>query len=195
MDAAQFVARWGKSAASERSNYQSFLIELCDLLGVPRPEPAVEDNQQNAHVFERAVRFDNLDGTHSTGYADLYNRGAFVCETKQGVEADDQRELLSTAQQTAAKAKKKGHGTRGSKGYDDTMRRAAGQAQQYARALPADEGRPPFVLVVDVGHSIELYSEFSQTGGAYVPFPDPENGAQAPCRRLESGRGAGQHAR
>jgi len=38
--------------------------------------------------------------------------------------------------------------------------------------LPADEGRPPFLLVVDVGHVIELYSEFSRTGGHYTPYPD-----------------------
>jgi hypothetical protein len=39
---------------------------------------------------------------------------------------------------------------------------------QYARALPPEEGRPPFVVVVDVGRSIELYSEFSRSGGAYI---------------------------
>ena len=37
--------------------------------------------------------------------------------------------------------------------WDTAMLRARGQAEQYARALPADEGRPPFLLVVDVGHS------------------------------------------
>jgi hypothetical protein len=29
------------------------------------------------------------------------------------------------------------------------------------------------VLVVDVGHSIELFSEFTRSGGTYVPFPAP----------------------
>jgi hypothetical protein len=29
------------------------------------------------------------------------------------------------------------------------------------------------VVVVDVGHSIELFAEFSRTGGTYVPFPEP----------------------
>lgn len=53
------------------------------------------------------------------------------------------------------------------------MMRAFGQAQGYVRALPKNEGRPPFVLVVDVGHTIDIYSEFSRTGGEYIPFPDP----------------------
>ena len=37
------------------------------------------------------------------------------------------------------------------------------------------DGRPPFLIVVDVGHSIELYSEFTRSGGNYLPFPDPAN--------------------
>ncbi|MCC6440958.1 MAG: class I SAM-dependent DNA methyltransferase, partial [Rhodanobacteraceae bacterium] len=41
--------------------------------------------------------------------------------------------------------------------------------------MPADEGRPPFVVVVDVGRSIELYSEFSRSGATYTPFPDPRS--------------------
>lgn len=55
------------------------------------------------------------------------------------------------------------------------MLAARGQAEQYARALPVEEGWPPFLVVVDVGHSIELYSEFSCTGKAYLPFPDPRS--------------------
>jgi SAM-dependent methyltransferase len=53
------------------------------------------------------------------------------------------------------------------------MLAARGQAERYAKALPASEGWPPFLIVVDVGHSIELYADFSLTGKAYLPFPDP----------------------
>jgi hypothetical protein len=52
---------------------------------------------------------------------------------------------------------------------------AHAQAQNYARALPAAEGRPPMILVVDVGQVIQLFSEFSRTGGNYIPFPDPRS--------------------
>ena len=55
------------------------------------------------------------------------------------------------------------------------MYRAKNQAERYARNLPSYEGRPPFLIVVDVGYSFELYSEFSRTGGIYQPFPDPQN--------------------
>jgi hypothetical protein len=62
---------------------------------------------------------------------------------------------------------------RGTKGWDVAMLKAKGQAEQYARALPVAEGWPPFLVIVDVGHAIELYSEFSCTGKSYLPFPDP----------------------
>jgi hypothetical protein len=55
------------------------------------------------------------------------------------------------------------------------MLRARGQAESYARALPADEGRPPLLLVVDVGQVIELYADFSRSGATYTPFPDPRS--------------------
>lgn len=59
-----------------------------------------------------------------------------------------------------------------SSGWDKAMLKAHNQADQYARALPADEGRPPFILVVDVGRNIELYAEFSRSGATYTPYPD-----------------------
>jgi hypothetical protein len=167
-----FIRRWSPSGGAELANYVSFLKELCDLLEVDQPDPTVADETQNAYVFEKAVVFDNLDGTHSTRRIDLYRRGAFICETKQGVERDD-RELLSERAQQARNRRRTGHGVRGTRAYDDTMLRARSQAEQYARNLPAEEGRPPLLLVIDVGHSIELYAEFSQTGGVYTPFPDP----------------------
>ena len=55
------------------------------------------------------------------------------------------------------------------------MLRARGQAENYARALPAEEGRPPFLIVVDVGNGIELYADFTRTGATYTPFPDPRS--------------------
>lgn len=36
-----FIARWtGREGGAERANYQMFLAELGDVLGVPRPDPA-----------------------------------------------------------------------------------------------------------------------------------------------------------
>ena len=43
-----FVSRWNNSGAAERANYQLVLTELCDILGVPRPEPTGADDTRNA---------------------------------------------------------------------------------------------------------------------------------------------------
>jgi hypothetical protein len=50
-----FIERWRSAGGGERSNYQLFLSELCALLSAPGPNPAVEDERQNAYVFERKV--------------------------------------------------------------------------------------------------------------------------------------------
>jgi len=168
-----FIARWSVSGAAERANYQLFLSELCDLLDVPRPDPSTPDNQRNAYVFERAVVFNDGAGGETTKFIDLYRRSTFVLEAKQGADAPDTAEPLSTAARELKKKLRKGVARRGSAAWDDAMVRARGQAEQYIRALPVTEGRPPFIVVVDVGHSIELFAEFSCTGGTYVPFPAP----------------------
>ena len=170
-DAEAFIARWSPSSGAERANYQLFLAELCDLLGVPRPDPSVADDAANTYVFDKTVAFRSADGgKDSTGYIDLYRKGAFVCETKQSVEKQ-KAEKLSLASPSAAKARRKtGTSTRGTPGWDDSMIAARGQAEGYVRALADDN--PPFVLVVDIGHSFELYADFSRLGKVYTAFPD-----------------------
>src|SRR5690606_27113912 len=120
-----FIARWRGADGRERANYQLFLTELAALLGLPAPEPAGADDSANAYVFERRVGFRHGDGSESYGYIDLYRRGSFVLEAKDVRESSAAR-------------------------YDEGMLRARSQAENYARALPAGEGRPPFVVVVDV---------------------------------------------
>ncbi|MDK9718061.1 MAG: hypothetical protein OEL57_09170 [Trichlorobacter sp.] len=171
-----FLLRWESSGAAERANYQLFLSELCDLLTVPRPEPTRPDDRENAYVFERSVTFQHGDGSTSIGRIDLYRRGCFVLEAKQGSDQPGQSGLpLVREQGVRWSTAKRGTAVRGTKGWDVAMLKAKGQAEQYARALPVGEGWPPFLIVVDVGHAIELYSEFSCTGKAYLPFPDPRS--------------------
>src|SRR5690606_25228863 len=78
-----FIARWKLAGGSERANYQLFLTELAALLDLPRPDPASDDTRENAYVFERRVTFRHGDGTESSGFIDLYRRGAFVLEAKK----------------------------------------------------------------------------------------------------------------
>lgn len=167
---AEFVQIWKASGGAERANYQLFLSELCDQLDVPRPEPTKPYDSENAYVFERTVTFQHGDGNTSPNYIDLYKRGCFVLEAKQGSDKN-----TAPLFPELAKKLKTGTAQRGTKGWDKAMQAAKNQAERYAKALPLDEGWPPFLVVVDVGHSIELYSEFSCTGKAYLPFPDPRS--------------------
>jgi len=97
-----FIARWGASAGAERANYQLFLAELCDVLGVPRPDPSVVEEASNTYVFDKAVTFPLPNGKTTTKYIDLYRKGCFVCEAKQSVERPE-RVPLSVADPEAPK--------------------------------------------------------------------------------------------
>ena len=156
-----FIQRWKTSGSAERANYQLFLSELCDLLGVPRPHPSVPDDSQNSYVFERAVHFHNGDGTTTSGRIDLYKSGCFVLEAKQG--SDKAAAAISTRL-------RRGTAVRQSPGWDEAMLAARNQAERYAKAVP--EGWPPFLVIIDVGFSIELFSDFSLMGKNYAQFPD-----------------------
>ncbi|CAK7045875.1 MAG: hypothetical protein DELT_00819 [Desulfovibrio sp.] len=61
---------------------------------------------------------------------------------------------------------------RGTRQWEDAMQRARRQAENYIRCLPAAEGRPPFLIVADVGFCFDIYTEFTRTGGVYLHFPD-----------------------
>jgi hypothetical protein len=147
ISAQTFIQRWQGVTASELATAQTFVMDLCELLGVPKPHPTPAQD----YMFERPVTFSHGDGSSSAGRIDCYRRGHFVLEAKK----------LKAGTHT--------------KGFDDGLLRARSQGESYARALPAEEGRPPFVMVVDVGTVIEVYAEFSRTGGTYIPFPDPRS--------------------
>ena len=166
-----FITRWLDSGGSEQANAQLFLSELCSFLDVPTPDPAGPETEENAYTFERKVIFHHSDGTTSFGRIDLYRRGAFVLEAKQGQdEVDDPngiKRIIKKSKQTSSSAVK-----RNTRKWVEAMEKAKRQAEGYVRSLPATEGRPPFIIVVDVGYCLDIYAEFSCTGGSYTSFPD-----------------------
>ncbi|MCA8999219.1 MAG: hypothetical protein KDA80_19650 [Planctomycetaceae bacterium] len=168
----EFISRWQGSGGAELANSQTFLNEFCDLIGVPHPDPTQADESQNAYVFEKAVPLNNYDGTSSAGRIDLYRRGCFVLESKQGVERKD-RETEALATVTKQKKYRSGTAQRGTTGWGTAMRRAFGQARRYAENI--EEEWPPFLIVADVGYCFDIYADFTQSGKNYVPFPDPQS--------------------
>ncbi|SFQ31743.1 type IIL restriction-modification enzyme MmeI [Hymenobacter arizonensis] len=167
-----FAARWQPAGGAERANYGLFLQDLCDLLEVPHPDPTTDNPAHDQYVLERAVTF--ADGPKkSTGRIDLYKRGCFILETKQGTDTPDQQQRAERAELgLAPETRRKGHAQRGTVRWEQMMQAARQQALGYVRALPPDEPRPLFLLVVDVGYCLDVYSNFAGVGDAYQPFPD-----------------------
>ena len=140
-----FIAKWAASEASERANKDSFLNELCWVLGVPVPDPVTRDADRDRYVFEKDATLINEGKKNSVGKIDLYKHGCFVLEAKQG---------------SSDGAKKQGSGRRGTAGWTVMMHNAFGQAIGYAKVL--DEPTP-FVVVCDIGHCFDLYACFDRS--------------------------------
>ena len=167
MDVEAFIRRWSDAPISERAHYQTFVAQLCRLIGVAAPDDDRAGDMD--YAYERPVRFVHEDGRSHPGYIDCYRRGSFVLEAKQSVKRAAGGALDPQPQLALMGSR----GRRGPQARPETletlMRNAKRQAESYAKAL--DEW-PPFLIVVDVGRAIELWSDFGRQGKAYVPFPD-----------------------
>ncbi len=90
-----FIAKWGKPegvagpayALNEEQGAQSHFLDLCELLGVPKPGSA------DGYLFEEKGTV--IGGR--TGYADVFMRGVFAWENKAPGKNLDQalKQLLS----------------------------------------------------------------------------------------------------
>lgn len=49
----ELIAEAQSSGGSKRTNYQLFIVGLCDVLGQPRPVMARAENEHNDYGFER----------------------------------------------------------------------------------------------------------------------------------------------
>jgi hypothetical protein len=175
----RFIDRWRRNeGGAERANFPLFLTELCGLLDLPQPDPADATHERNDYVFERDVTIADDDGRISHRRIDLYRRGCFILEAKQSRQKGGAKEVSLPSDQgvlpgltaEAARGRRSAH-----RGWDVLMRNAREQAEQYARALPTTHGWPPFILVCDVGHVIEVFADFSGQGKNYRQFPDRGN--------------------
>lgn len=166
MNVDKFIEYWSGRGGSERANYQKFINELCELIGVDKPEASHAEDHRNEYVFEKRVRAMDVDGEDGRyNFIDCYKRKHFVLEAKQSDKrmrglAVSGPDLFGDA--PPAKAAPKA-------AWDRMMKQARQQAENYAKYLPE---WPPFLLIVDVGHVIEIYADFTGLGKRYKPFPD-----------------------
>ncbi len=172
MTVEEFIDDWKESGANEESNRQLFLTQLCGILGVDAPDPAQPDTRANDYVFERHVDH-SAPVEQSWGSIDLYKKGCFVLEAKQGSNAPVETEAEKLGVHEPSRSV--GTARRGTKSWNEAMRSAKNQADRYAGALPDEEETPPFLVVVDVGYCFDLYADFARQGKNYVPFPNQES--------------------
>jgi hypothetical protein len=136
-----FIQKWAGSQGNERANYQSFLNDFCEFLGVEKSPPKGEGN--NSYCFDRDVKIIAPSGAETTNFIDFYKAGCFVLETKQGSNTSN-----------------KGHGKRGTAAYRKEMKKAFGQALKYARFV---EPKPPFLITCDIGDHFRVWQDFSES--------------------------------
>ena len=171
-----FIARWqGQEGGQERANYTLFLTELCDVLDLPHPDPAGATRERNDYVFERVVTRHRDDGD-AIGRIDLYRRNSFVLEAKQSRWKGGDKAIAGQSDFFSAETDPPDRGKPGARrAWDVLMLNAKRQAEEYARALPPAHGWPPFILICDVGHCIEVYADFTGQGKNYTQFPDRQS--------------------
>ena len=131
----KFIETWRGTGGSELANTQTFVNDLCVILGVAAPLGSRTDDDLNDYVFERRVFQNNGDGTDSYGRIDCYKRDHFVLEAKQGSDAD--RHSITTNDpdldlfgQTAVQRVKRGTAKRGTPAWTKAMLQAKGQAER-----------------------------------------------------------------
>jgi hypothetical protein len=168
----QFIRRWqGRHGGQERANYAMFLCELCDVLGLPRPDPAGHPGQ-NDYVFERAVKEVARDGSVSTRRIDLYRRDCFVLEAKQSRQIKGGAKEITGQPDLFARQPEELGRRPVNASWDILMNNARVQGENYTRLLPQAHEPPPFLIVCDVGHCFEIYANFRRDGKAFDQFPD-----------------------
>ncbi|WP_310570963.1 DNA methyltransferase [Gemmatimonas sp.] len=136
----ELAERWEHAGAAERANYQLYLIELCEAIGVTRPRPAATGDRiadAQAYQFEFAIKTTTRDGTIATNYIDLYKAGCFALEAKDSDDGATTTKLLT---------------------------KAFGQVSNYAKDL---NERPPYILVLDVGKSLIVWDRWSGSYGGF----------------------------
>ena len=176
------LKKWlGTEGGAERANYQMFLTELCQALGLPTPDP--KGSGLGDYQFEAPVKSEAALGRKGTGRIDLYKRNCFILEAKQSQLKPGEALPPDTPEPPPEPVYdlfgnpvgfEKPNGKAPPR-YDRLMADARLQAERYALALPGDHKAPPFLIVCDIGRAFELYFDWSGNGRGYGSFPDRQN--------------------
>lgn len=153
----EFVNETRRSSGGELANAQTIFSDLCRVLKVPPPS-LKRAREDNAYCFEEDVK-----SNRAHRRIDVYNRGHFVFEAKQGVNPRTDEDALTRGRKRVGHSRQvRGAGVRGTQDWQEAMRDGRYQAGRYAvHVTERNDPKPPFVIVADVGHRIWIWSSFS----------------------------------
>ena len=170
----RLITRWtAREGGAERANYQMFQSELCEVIAfrVPiRPEASASAKITSSS----APRPRESEGGAAPRRIDLYKKNAFILEAKQSRLPEKAKAIPLPLPLPDQQAEERGRRSI-VRGWDVMMQNARKQAEFYVFLLDANHPAPPFVIVCDVGHCLELYPDFSGTGQADRQFPDRQS--------------------
>lgn len=154
----EFVTETRQSGGGELANAQTIFNSLCRVLQVPAPR-LKRTHDDNPYCFEEDVK------TNSRAHRriDVYNRGHFVFEAKQGVDPKATADAIARGRDRFGHSRTvRGAGVRGTPDWQEAMRDGQIQACRYAvHVTERNDPKPPFVIVADVGHCFWVWSSFS----------------------------------
>ncbi|MBL9045130.1 MAG: class I SAM-dependent DNA methyltransferase [Myxococcales bacterium] len=153
----EFVAKTRQSGGGELANAQSIISDLCRLLHVPPPS-LKQAQGDNSYCFEEDVK-----ASRAHRRIDVYHRGHFVFEAKQGVDPKAAPDAIERGRDRSGHSQQvRGAGVRGTQDWLESLRDGRYQAGRYAvHVTERRDPKPPFVIVADVGHCFWVWSSFS----------------------------------
>ena len=86
------AARWADARANERGNFQTYLIELCEALGVERPGPS-----GSGFEFELPIKVITKEGEQVPNFIDCWRRDFFAIEAKDDETGRSREQLMRRA--------------------------------------------------------------------------------------------------
>ena len=131
--------RWAGNTVNEKGSFQTWFLDFCDALGVPKPVPPTDE-----HRFELPVKVIERDGSLTTNFIDFWKAGHVAVEAK-------------ASKGTAAEAP-------APKG-DLFLRKAFGQVRTYVAHVPGTP--PPYLMVVDVPKTLIVWDRWSGQYGDF----------------------------